>query len=269
METANGATSRPYPRSPRRSVGIPGSAQQAEHTAAALDVGGVIYYDEPFALSWIQGVYDRARADDQTLTMARFRRHLASFYRGQPGTIFSLPPARDSWLQVRRTWVDLVQPIPGAADAVAALADNLTVGVVANQPPECLDALEHLGLAAMLKPVALDSLVGYTKPDVRLFEWALSRIDCESQDVLVVGNRLDHDVRPALALGCSPVLVRPHSGWRTPRGISPDISNAYDDIVAAKPTADPSPATRTVNDLAQLAADLFNDSAPSSRRRER
>ena len=190
-----------------------------EHHAVALDVGGVVYYDEPFELAWIHRVLARACETDPSFTVPDLIGDMEIFYaasrqaRARTNTVFSRPLARESWLKVRAEWNDLVQPIPGAVDAVRQLAGRYDVCVVANQPPECVDALGRLHLRDTLKLVALDSIVGYAKPDPRLLGWALASLGLRAGQMLVVGNRWDHDIAPAQALGCPTVLICPDDGW--------------------------------------------------------
>lgn len=233
------------------------------YRAVALDVGGVIYHDEPFDLAWIHEVLGRAQAADPSFTLPDLIRDMTAFYRAgrQPrdrtNTVFSQPLARESWLAVRRRWNTLVHPIPGAANAVRQLAQRHHVCVVANQPPECIDALDLLGIGNVLQPVALDSVVGYAKPDPRLLDWTLSRLRCPPAETLVVGNRWDHDIVPAQALGCPATLIRPDDGWSAPVGSDPDIVTTY----RALRTQSSSPpilgdTVRILGSLAELAAAL-------------
>jgi len=202
-----------------------------QYRIIVLDVGGVIYYDEPFELAWVHEVLVRARAADASVTVTGLIRDMVSFY-GAPDsrhakTVFSLPLARDGWNAVRARWAALVQPIPGAVDAVLRLAARYDVCVVANQPPECADTLQQLGLGRALRLVALDSVVGYAKPDPRLLDWALTKLGSPAARTLVVGNRWDHDIAPAQALGCPTTLVRQDDGWVAPEGSEPAIVAAY------------------------------------------
>ena len=38
----------------------------------AIDVGGILYYDEPFELAWLQGVHDRLGQTEPTVTTCEF-----------------------------------------------------------------------------------------------------------------------------------------------------------------------------------------------------
>ncbi|MDX3224515.1 HAD family hydrolase [Streptomyces sp. ME19-01-6] len=197
----------------------------------AIDVGGVIYYDEPFDLAWLQGVWELAQQGDPTLTMDAFLQAMHDFYQdrasGAPKPSLFPPNGTKSWQRVRECWTSLVQPIPGAVDALSQLAGEHEVCIVANQPPECLTALRAVGIEHQVQLVALDSLVGYAKPDLRLFKWALDRLSWKPEHTVVVGDRTDHDAAPALALGCSAAIVNVDSGWNAPAGIAPEIVTAY------------------------------------------
>jgi len=200
----------------------------------AVDVGGILYYDEPFDLAWLQGVWELAQADYPALTMDAFLQAMRDFYQGRaPGTpppsLFP-PNGTKSWQRIRERWTSLIQPIPGAVDALSDLAGEHEVCIVANQPPECLAALRVLGIEHQVQLVALDSLVGYAKPDPRLLNWALDRLGWKPEHTVVVGDRIDHDAAPALALGCSAAIVNVDSGWSAPAGVDPEIVTVYREL---------------------------------------
>jgi FMN phosphatase YigB (HAD superfamily) len=170
------------------------------------------------------------------------------------GPIFSASATRDGWRAVRNRWLELVQPVPGALDAVHRLAARWDVCVVANQPPECLDALQQLGLGSALKLVALDSVVGYAKPDPRLLGWALHELGTPAVKTVMIGNRWDHDIVPARALGCQTVLIRQDHAWVAPEGSDPEILAAYCSLMRTRWTPPASlGATEVADSLAQFA----------------
>lgn len=197
----------------------------------ALDVGGVLYYDEPFELAWLQGVLDRLEAADPAINMEEFVRRMSDFYRprraGSPPPSFFPPNGTHSWRDVRKRWLSLVQPVPDALEALAQLADGHEVCVVANQPPECRAALSVLGAERHLRLVAVDSLVGHAKPDPRIFQWAFGQLGWEPGHTVVIGDRPDHDAVPALELGCSAAVVAVDDGWTAPESVAPELVTAY------------------------------------------
>jgi FMN phosphatase YigB (HAD superfamily) len=230
--------------------------------AIALDVGGVIYYDQPFELAWIHDVLASAQATDRSYTASALIEEMRRFYTAavgsRPDTVFSRPPARESWHRVRTTWGALVQPIPGAVEATHKLAEHYDLCIVANQPPECAAALEQLGIAGIVRVVALDSVVGYSKPDPRLLGWAFDRLDASAQRTLVVGDRWDHDVVPALAVGCSAAYINNHNdAWSPPPDSYPEIVDAYRHLKRAMRAPAPGASRAwTASGLDELAARL-------------
>ncbi len=71
--------------------------------------------------------------------------------------------------------------------------------------------LKELGLLEFL-PVRMFSYdFDYRKPDVRLFQEAIRRLEVRPQEVLFVGDRIDVDVRGSKAAGMIPVLKIAHT----------------------------------------------------------
>ncbi|GAB7042954.1 MULTISPECIES: HAD family hydrolase [Catenuloplanes] len=231
-----------------------------EYGAVALDVGGVIYYDEPFELAWLQATYDLLHAADRAITRSVFIEQVERFYRDPAGDpagrpLLHSPAGADAWARVRLAWTELAQQMPGAVRAATELARAVPVVIVANQPPECMRVLDAWGLTEACAAVFLDSLTGVAKPDPALLRLALDHLGVHPADLLVVGNRVDHDVVPARALGCPVAFVLADPGYRTPPGVHPDLERAYTSLRAVRtaPPADGDAWLRTVPALAALS----------------
>lgn len=227
----------------------------------ATDVGGVLYYDEPFELAWLQGVLERAGEADPTLTIEHFTAEMRRFYlqrasaTANPGLY--TPVGTHAWTDVRRRWADLAQLVPGAVTALATLAQHRPVCVVANQPPECEEVLRASGAAEHLALIALDTTVGIAKPDPGLLGWAIEQLGWNPATTLMVGDRPDHDAAPAQRLGAHAALVTPPTGWSAPPGLDPALVAAYQEVRAERlearrhPAADHSLHARDLADLAE------------------
>ena len=101
-----------------------------------------------------------------------------------------------------------VRALPGAREAVAALADDHRVGVVTNGPPE----MQSQKLAALGLDDAFETVVhaGYdapAKPDPAPFYRALDALDGEPKSAVHVGNSLSSDVAGAQAAGLRSVWL--------------------------------------------------------------
>ncbi|MEU9700256.1 HAD family hydrolase [Streptomyces sp. NPDC047981] len=242
----------------------------------ATDVGGVLYYDEPFELAWLQAVLELAGEADPTLTIERFTAEMRRFYlqrasaTASPG-LYS-PAGAHAWTSVRRRWADLAQLVPGAHAALATLAEHRPVCVVANQPPECEEVLRASGATEHLALIALDTTVGIAKPDPGLLGWAIEQLGWNPATTLMVGDRPDHDAAPAQCLGAHTALVTPPTGWNAPSGVDPALLVAYEKVRAERLEVRRHPAAAADHslhavDLADLATRL-TDRAPARRRTE-
>jgi FMN phosphatase YigB (HAD superfamily) len=92
---------------------------------------------------------------------------------------------------------------------LAQLAARFRLGVVSNftgNLDRCLAELDLLGLFA----ATADSLVvGWSKPDPRLFLYALGALDAGPDAAWMVGDNFEADVRPAAALGLATCWLAP------------------------------------------------------------
>ena len=108
--------------------------------------------------------------------------------------------------------------LPGAIDALRALAKlDLKIAIVTNSGGYAERLLSDLAIcqvgAGPLAPVAavIDSaIVGYEKPDPRIFELALEALGVEAHAAIHVGDTPAADVAGAIAAGITPVLIDPH-----------------------------------------------------------
>jgi HAD superfamily hydrolase (TIGR01509 family) len=104
--------------------------------------------------------------------------------------------------------------------AVAALCRNRTVlarlreqghrlAVVSNFYGNVAALCEEAGLAPLLDAVVDSAVVGVSKPDPRIFEIALERLQAAPSAAAMVGDSFDRDIRPARALGMKTMWLAP------------------------------------------------------------
>jgi putative hydrolase of the HAD superfamily len=106
------------------------------------------------------------------------------------------------------------RPIPGTAEALRELAAlGLRLAVVSNSDGTVERSLEVTGLRALVSEVFDSSVVGYEKPDARLFEHALAVTGASAARSMYVGDLYHVDVVGARAVGLRPVLVDPYGDW--------------------------------------------------------
>ncbi|HEU5159464.1 MAG TPA: HAD family hydrolase [Streptosporangiaceae bacterium] len=96
---------------------------------------------------------------------------------------------------------------PDARECLAALrGQGLFVGAAGNQPAAAAEHFATLGLDVDV--VGISDLWGVEKPDPRFFARCVAAAGCAPGAVLYVGDRIDNDVRPALACGLQVAHLR-------------------------------------------------------------
>jgi len=100
-------------------------------------------------------------------------------------------------------------PYPGAIEALEALRSRgmplalLTNGGAASQRR----SIERFGLARYFDCIVVEGEFGCGKPDERVFRHALSAVRCDAEAAWMVGDSLEADIAPAVALGMHAVWV--------------------------------------------------------------
>lgn len=105
--------------------------------------------------------------------------------------------------------------MPGVEDALAALTElGLRLAVVSNSDGSVQRALEGLGLTRHLEAVFDSHIVGYEKPDPRIFTHALEQLDAAASTSVHVGDMYFQDVAGSRQAGLHSVLLDPFGDWR-------------------------------------------------------
>jgi putative hydrolase of the HAD superfamily len=105
-------------------------------------------------------------------------------------------------------------PLPGVAEALAQLkAAGLRLVVVSNADGTVEEGLTRAGLRAHLDDVIDSHLVGFEKPDPRIFHEALRRGSSDPACTLHVGDIYAADVLGARAAGVHALMLDPHGDW--------------------------------------------------------
>jgi HAD superfamily hydrolase (TIGR01549 family) len=102
---------------------------------------------------------------------------------------------------------ELEEPYPEARVLLASLAPHYHIGVIANQSPGTEARLESYGLTPFISLCLSSSEVGLAKPDPELFWLALGQAQCEPARAVMIGDRLDNDIRPAKLIGFRTIRV--------------------------------------------------------------
>ena len=179
-----------------------------------LDIGGVIYDDRVYRRAVLRGLRDLGAAVTEEEYEAAYeelrRAQGASFRDALAERFLSSEVGRDEvtraiaphWANPPDALHDDVRPC-----LEALVAAGYRLGVIANQPSEIRRAMVRDGLTAYFEFLGVSDDLGMEKPDPRIFAHALEEIGAEPSACVMVGDRLDYDVRPAKAAGMRAVWV--------------------------------------------------------------
>lgn len=97
----------------------------------------------------------------------------------------------------------------GIGDVLAWLhGRGLRLGLAANQPHATLDVLDAHGIGQYFHHREVSGTHGFRKPDLRLFLRCCEDLGVEPEQCIMVGDRIDNDIAPAITLGMRTVLFR-------------------------------------------------------------
>mgnify|MGYP000761503328 FL=1 len=130
-------------------------------------------------------------------------------------------------------------PFDDCAETLRALCDRgYQLGIIANQKPGAKDRLDAWGLGRYFSVIASSAEMGISKPKKEIFTRALAMADCKPENAVMVGDRLDNDIRPAKELGMKTIRIR--------KGIA----------VYAKPSCEAEVPDDTVDSLSEIISIL-------------
>lgn len=132
-----------------------------------------------------------------------------------------------------RLWSRL---LPGVPAALAALhADGLQLAVVSNSDGSVERSLVASGLRGYFAHVVDSQVVGYEKPDPRIFEKALALCDAEASRSLHIGDLYAADVVGARAAGVYAALLDPFGDWGDVDCVTlPDITRLSEHVLTSR-----------------------------------
>src|SRR5205823_14564478 len=88
-----------------------------------------------------------------------------------------------------------------------ALCTSYKLGVITNQSVGSTERLTRWGLMPLISTCLCSFELRLEKPDPAIFTLALERAGCAPSEAVMIGDRLDNDIRPARQLGWKTVRV--------------------------------------------------------------
>ena len=216
-----------------------------------FDIGGVMYDDRVYALAWRRALreagagfndaaFEREYAAARKEQNGSFRRRLTDRFLGPRANLAELERvAARYWSYPTGALLDDVRP------CLEALSGRYRLGVIANQPRTVRSVLDRDGLAGFFEVWGVSEDLGVQKPDPQLFRLTLQTAGVAGSGAVMLGDRLDYDMRPAREAGMRTVWVL--------RGEAPDEPSA----------AQLAEADAAISGLDELPSVLERWSAPS------
>jgi putative hydrolase of the HAD superfamily len=199
--------------------------------AVLLDVGGVFVlpdHAEVVAAGARAGIaVDPGRLDaahyaaiaawDRSTEVELWRPYVAAYYEALGAPAARLGAALPMLVAAFRSTI-WSRPVAGAVAALRALARvGIPIGIVSNADGRVEPLLRELGICqvgagtGVEVGIVVDStVVGFEKPDPRIFELALRALAVAPERTIHVGDSARADVAGAIAAGVTPVHLDPH-----------------------------------------------------------
>ncbi len=179
-----------------------------------LDVGGTIYDDVWYSRALTTALRelgaeftDQAFAEEyERLRRApggSFRRLLAERFLGERLDVAAVEKT------MAKHWSYPAEALyPEVLDCLKRLSEDYRLGIIADQERTIHDALRRDGVESFIDVWCISADIGMEKPDYRVFTYALTSARAtDPSRAVMVGDRLDDDIRPSRDVGMRAVWV--------------------------------------------------------------
>ena len=97
---------------------------------------------------------------------------------------------------------------PGAEDVLETLCNKFKLGLITNGAADLQrEKIEGSGLARYFDSITISGEVGMGKPDAKIFSAALTSLDADPNEAMMIGNSLKSDIAAAQAVGLKAIWV--------------------------------------------------------------
>lgn len=186
-----------------------------------FDVGNVILNDDPAMAVVYKYIYDAINQNGINITFEELLYHREqSILKNRNGqhyrTVATKFLGEKQWNVIFKTiqkklssnWDKYSPLMRGIVPVIQNLYQQFNLGLLANQPREVIYVLQNYQVLQYFKVHVISALVGYQKPDRRIFENALDKAQCFPEESIMIGDRIDNDVMPAKALGMKTIWLK-------------------------------------------------------------
>jgi putative hydrolase of the HAD superfamily len=112
------------------------------------------------------------------------------------------------------------------------------LGIATNGGPRQIDKIKACGLDGLVDAFCVSAIVGYAKPDPRLFAAVAEQSGASLSRAWVVGDRPESDIAEAVAIGARSVWMRRGQEWTEPDFAPTAVANTAAEAVRLILSAD-------------------------------
>ncbi len=186
-----------------------------------LDIGSTLVNDDPAMLMFYGKMLERIRKQEPAFTFERLMREreqiildrtstrpwaaLAIRYLGEHGWRALLA---DFLVESDNRYTHYNTPLPGVTEMLAKLSERYHLAIAANQGLGCRAGLEELDWLKYFDFIWISDEVKMRKPSREFFEGLLQKAGCAPADAVMIGDRIDADIRPAREMGMKAIHVQ-------------------------------------------------------------
>lgn len=193
-----------------------------------FDLGGTLLDEDPFISLVLKEVYRMLIENDIKLHMSDiYERMEAIVLKRKYGDHFFIDVIENLCSEFRldkevtssiisyykskiaRQYLEVVHPYPGVNEILKRMSREYKLGIIANQSSRVKEYLEdRWKLFHHFRLIVISENVGYRKPNLNIFLHALGEANCNPNKAFMIGDRLDHDIKPAKILGMGTIRVK-------------------------------------------------------------
>ena len=129
-----------------------------------------------------------------------------------------VPDVVDAGALARRLHAEALEVVARNRPVLERLAGRYRLGVVSNFTGNLRPCLEELGLARFFAVLSDSALIGWSKPDPRIFAHALAALQVAPQRAWMVGDNFEADIRGAAGVGLRTCWLAPSERTAPPGG---------------------------------------------------
>jgi HAD superfamily hydrolase (TIGR01509 family) len=173
----------------------------------------VMYDDTVYARSWMKALresgavftdeeFEREYVEARAAQSGSFRRRLTRTFLGEDAELAPVEARASKYWAYPPTAI-----YPDVIPCLKALVDRYRLGIIANQPSSVRAAMDRDGLSPYFEVWGVSDDLGLQKPDPKLFSQVLYTAGVAPTRAVMLGDRLDYDMRPAKNAGMRTVWV--------------------------------------------------------------